>query len=223
MKDIHNLQPSLGTLESTEKVQRLTDEQESNKSDKNIPLPLILKCSKCKSLKDSSEFYKSLKYTRGFEYRCKECARQRSVEYHEDNREILLFKWKSKRENLTQEQKKEIANKNRDWYRLDIRKRLLWRAKERSNKEGILCNLDLEDIIIPEVCPLLKVPFIYGGKYDKWFTYSIDRVDNSKGYIKGNIQVITYLANTMKSHASKQQLITFATNILKLLKEDDIV
>lgn len=219
-----NLQPSSEIPTSTEKVQRLTGEQESNKPDTNIPHPTKLKCSQCKNIKDVTEFYPSKQYPkRGYGYRCIECCQHRALDYHYDNREKLLDKWKIKRDNLTQEQKEDIANKSKNWYRKDIRKRLLWRAKDRSNRLGLDCNLTVEDIVIPEKCPLLEIPFKYGSKHDKWFTYSIDRIDNTKGYIKGNIQIISYLANTMKSQAAIPQLITFAKNILIQFKDEDIV
>lgn len=35
---------------------------------------------------------------------------------------------------------------------------------------------------------------------------TIDRVDNSKGYIKGNVVVVSYLANRIKSSADANQL-----------------
>lgn len=227
MKNKHNLQPSLDSniLEgSTTNTQVQTGNAEDSNGNTNIPHPIKLKCSNCKELKETTEFYISTKYPkRGFDYRCIGCCKSRSQAFHYENREIILSKWKTKREGLSIEDKNDIASKHKIWYQKDIRKRLLERAKDRSKRKNFICDLTIEDIIIPEKCPLLNEEFKYGSIHDKWFTYSIDRIDNSKGYVKGNIQVITYLANTMKSHASKKQLLTFAKNILELFKDDDIV
>jgi len=221
---IDNQQPILGIPQSTKQVQRLTSEQESNKLDTNIPHPSRLKCSECKEVKDSHEFYISTKYSkRGYDYRCKKCCKSRSVAQHFENRDAILLKWKNTRDSLTTEQKKDIAIKSKEWYRNSIKKRLLARAKDRSKRLGMYCNIDISDIIITEKCPLLEIPFEYGSTHNKWLTYSIDRIDNTKGYVKGNIQIITYLANTMKSKATIPQLRTFAKNILLQFKDDDIV
>lgn len=84
-----------------------------------------------------------------------------------------------------------------------------------SKLEGLDFNIKIEDIIIPDKCPLLDKEFIKGVKGDYQFTHSIDRIDSNKGYIKGNIQVLSMKANNMKSDSSQEELITFAINILK--------
>lgn len=92
---------------------------------------------------------------------------------------------------------------------------MIMNARERALKKGLEFNLTDEDIIIPEVCPLLNVPFILGEKDNYEYTPTIDRIDNSKGYIKGNVWVITKKANSMKNSATSQELLTFCTNILR--------
>jgi hypothetical protein len=100
---------------------------------------------------------------------------------------------------------------------------MLQQAKNRCNRKNLEFNLELSDIILPQICPLLEIPFVIGTKNNYEHTYSLDRIDSSKGYIKGNVWVITKLANSMKNSATKQQLNTFANNILKYFKDDDIV
>jgi hypothetical protein len=220
-----NLQPSSeNDIKVSEKVQRLTGEESTNKPDTNIPhLIEQLKCSMCNKFKPVTDFSKSKTIKRGYDYRCKECNRERAMKYHEDNKIRILAKWKKRRIKLTCEERAIIDDKNRKWYEQTIKQRILYRAKDRAKKSNIPFNITEDDIVLPELCPLLNIPFEYGSAKSKWYTYSLDRIYPEKGYVKGNVQVITYLANTMKSSASKEELITFATNILKLFKDDDIV
>lgn len=88
-------------------------------------------------------------------------------------------------------------------------------AKYRAEQRGIEFNIELEDIVIPEKCPILECPFIYGTSENYDYSPSLDRIDNSKGYIKGNIQVISTKANKMKNSATQEELINFCKNILR--------
>ena len=62
------------------------------------------------------------------------------------------------------------------------------------SRRGLEYNLEPEDIVISETCPYLKIKLSYNKKDSKKpFYYSIDRIDSSKGYIKGNIQIISLI------------------------------
>ena len=95
---------------------------------------------------------------------------------------------------------------------------LIWyRAKESSKEYKREFNLNIEDIIIPTHCPYLGVELTTdSNKYSSPNYYSIDRIDSLKGYVKGNIQIISRFANTIKNSATIEQLITFSRNILKM-------
>lgn len=92
----------------------------------------------------------------------------------------------------------------------------MWKqAKHRAKYDygGMDFSIEVRDIVLPKVCPYLGVGFI---PLDKDYGYSLDRIDSSKGYVKGNIQVISRLANIMKNNATKEQLIAFAKGVLEV-------
>lgn len=96
------------------------------------------------------------------------------------------------------------------WNQDNIDKYLLRTARTRAAKFDILFDLDVSDVVVPEVCPVLKTPFEYGTA----FAATLDRIDPSKGYVKGNVMVMSKRANAMKSDASIDELKRFAEWIL---------
>ena len=98
------------------------------------------------------------------------------------------------------------------WLDKNPERRILHQIKSKASKSGVEFNLTLEDIVIPKVCPVFGVPF---DKRYKPRSTSVDRIDNSKGYIKGNIQIISGLANAMKNQATPAELLRFAEWIKK--------
>lgn len=99
--------------------------------------------------------------------------------------------------------------------------RMLMNSKSRARQSGLLFNITIEDVPIPKYCPILEIKLELGkaNQYDS--APSIDRIDSTKGYIKGNVRVVSFMANKMKSNATKEQCLIFAKNILKYY--DDIV
>ena len=96
---------------------------------------------------------------------------------------------------------------------------ILYRAKSNAEKRKLEFNLELEDIIIPQKCPYLNIELTTDfNDVNKPNYFSIDRIDSTKGYVKGNVQIISLFANTMKNNASTEQLVVFAESILKLHK-----
>jgi hypothetical protein len=104
----------------------------------------------------------------------------------------------------------------------------LWKGcQNRAKKNNIPFNLEYTDVVIPKKCPILEIPIFKGNERHVANSPSLDRLVPELGYVKGNVRVISYKANTMKSDASIEEIKMFAKNIilyfdeakLKVLKE----
>lgn len=82
---------------------------------------------------------------------------------------------------------------------------LRWRAK----RDGRDFNLDPSDIAIPDRCPVFGVPFDTGVGQSPYVP-SVDRIDSSKGYVKGNIAIISWRANLLKNDATYEEVMQLA-------------
>lgn len=92
----------------------------------------------------------------------------------------------------------------------------IWnQCRNRARRKGIEFNLTESDIVVPKICPILEIPLEYGVKSNYDSSPSIDRIDNTKGYIKGNVWIISEKANKMKNSATLKELQTFCKNILR--------
>ena len=68
--------------------------------------------------------------------------------------------------------------------------------------------------ISPKECPVFGFDLKYGGGVKGKAAASIDRIDSSKGYTRDNVQIISYLANLMKSNATEEEMKAFANWVL---------
>lgn len=88
----------------------------------------------------------------------------------------------------------------------DPRYKMLASAKQRALLYGRECTIVLEDIIIPEHCPLLGIKIINGTRQVKNNSPTLDRKDSTCGYVPGNIWVISWRANRIKSDGTLEEL-----------------
>lgn len=141
-------------------------------------------------------------YYQKYKEKLDEDNRERKRRYYHANKEIIA---------------KKIANQ----FQIDRverpRRYLFQRAKSNGRTSGREVSITLDDIIIPEKCPYLNIPLTCTVTSKRTHSnISIDRIDSAKGYIKGNVQVISFLANLMKSNATEEQLIAFAKGVLRI-------
>jgi hypothetical protein len=162
-----------------------------------------------------------------------ETARQYRKKYYEDNKEYKAIYRENNKEKIKELKKKwyqenkervkakmkeytlkfpgKIAENRRKWSDRNVEKRMFHSAKNRATKGNILFNLEVSDIVVPPQCPILNINFKHDNrKIAKFNSPSLDRIDNNRGYVKGNVQVISYRANTMKGDATPEELLQFA-------------
>lgn len=147
----------------------------------------------------------------------------RAKSYRDSNKnnvDYILKKIKHNKKYRTQHAD-EIRNKNlKNRSRLLQRKRELRRlrlendpisfmlesSKYRAKKKNLEHSITKNDISIPPFCPIFGIPLKIGRSLPTGNSPSLDRIDNSKGYVKGNVIVISYKANTLKGTATVQEL-----------------
>ncbi len=161
-------------------------------------------CSLCGETKEAFEFSPSRQTKDKLKSRCKKCncieRKQQDKNFRKLTPEIAKAKDREKRE------KSVLVN-------------LLIRAKYRAKNRGIEFSINKSDIIIPEICPVLGIKLCV-AKYKTYKSdnsFTLDRIDNSKGYIKGNVIVISGRANRIKADANPEELIKIGKFYANLL------
>ncbi len=97
--------------------------------------------------------------------------------------------------------------------------RLYYLSKQRSKQKNIKFDIAVDDIHIPEFCPILNIKL--KKNHTGWApdAPTLDRIIPEKGYVKGNVKVISGKANVMKNNATLEELKIFTENIFTYLEE----
>jgi len=135
---------------------------------------MLLKCIKCKKEKEEIEFLRNKKIRK----KCKTCI------YLEES-----------------ESRKDKMNGTESGDLFYVRKVLLNQAKARSKRKNVDFNLTLDDLanVKNKVCPISGQNIIYKSGIDYKRSASLDRIDPNKGYISGNVNIISYEGNYLKN------------------------
>lgn len=92
--------------------------------------------------------------------------------------------------------------------------------KNQALKKGIPFTIELNEIEQPEYCPILgiKLNYAWGGKNGKLrdpAKATIDKVIPELGYVPGNVYIISWRANKLKSDMTLEEL----EKIMNYMKE----
>ena len=201
-----------------------------------------MKCNSCLNNKPEICFY-FYKSKNRFSIWCKECfSAKRKDRYQQNsaaekinaatNRKLNKEYYKEYNKNYAIKNREAIRNNQRKRYRENPAKTTVYKkeyyiknreyllflkAKTRARKHSRDFNIELSDIILTSSCPVLLIPYDLTGK-NRWLSPSLDRIDNSKGYVKGNVAVMSYRANSLKKDGTIEEF----KKILSFLKSPDI-
>jgi len=164
-------------------------------------------CScKCMNVYNAREFGMKHREENPNRYKiCEECNQSLNL-----NKFSLIEKWNPNSDTKNTCKKcsikiRQTEKLNRDW-KVDAARLLYKNIKSRCKRIGKEFSIELEDITIPKKCPVFGFDLKREDRQTWMCAPSVDRIDNSKGYIKGNVTVVSRRANILKKDATLEEL-----------------
>lgn len=108
-----------------------------------------------------------------------------------------------------------------NWYSRNPQAKLWHAAKDRASEKNLEFSIRVEDIVIPDVCPLLEIPLYVGKGKVGPNSPTVDRIINETGYVPGNVWVISNAANTCKGQLRAAELLRIGVRLQ--LRENSVV
>jgi hypothetical protein len=106
-----------------------------------------------------------------------------------------------KETNLSKDERKQKKRRGIERSNRDVIIGILSQARVRAKVKEVPFSLKIEDLTIPEVCPVFNTPLVWTSNIAD-DTPSLDRLIPELGYVKGNVAFISYKANRIKSNAT---------------------
>jgi hypothetical protein len=84
--------------------------------------------------------------------------------------------------------------------------RMVQSAKIRAGRTGVPFSITAGDVTIPTHCPALGIRLEYGNRHRHENSPSLDKIKPERGYVPGNVAVLSHRANWLKSNATSAEL-----------------
>jgi len=81
---------------------------------------------------------------------------------------------------------------------------MLVRTRQRARRRGVPFELTIQDISIPETCPVLGIPLFTGSVLTD-NSPTLDRIVPARGYVPGNVAVMSCRANRIKNDGTAEE------------------
>lgn len=75
----------------------------------------------------------------------------------------------------------------------------------RAKQQSLPISITVDDIETPDLCPVLGIPIFYDLHKKADNSPSLDRILPAKGYVHGNVAVISERANRLKNNGSSEE------------------
>lgn len=145
----------------------------------------------------------------GLHNHCKVCRRKAQTNWYQANAAEIAQRVSTRYFERSTDETRAVQNDRAKRYKekRGIPWALLMSVQTRARKRNLECDLTESDLTIPDVCPILGIPLdqTVGPRTNNYPT--VDRLDNSKGYTKDNISIISWRANNLKGTATLEELI----------------
>lgn len=111
--------------------------------------------------------------------------------------------------------------RNKAW-RINKPQTYLWHhARMRARRKKLPFTITPQDIPLPTHCEVFGVKLIYGtgGRAERDLSASVDRIEPRHGYVPGNIRVISFRANFLRSTGTLAEFETICDWLRRQLQQ----
>lgn len=191
-------------------------------------------CRWCKETKPTSEFNKMAKSSDGHQAYCRECGRSNVRQWRSENVDRRK-KYEKEYQAAHKEQYyqygvayraknvEKVRAVRKEYAIYNPERCMINDAKKRAKKRNVPITITYQDVFIPEYCPVLGIKLernINGGRPTD-NSPALDAIIPSRGYVPGNIAVISHRANRIKTDASLQELELVTAWVRKVTQSEE--